>query len=113
MNSNNIGQVLKEQYKTAENLNARSRLHSYNTSKTDWNNWCFSQMQIPNKARILELGCGTGEFWYKNIHYLKNDWNIILSDFSKGMLENAKNRLEQADFNFTYEEIDAARKIFQ
>jgi len=56
MESNNIGQVLKEQYKTAEKLNARSKLHSYNINKTDWNNWCFNQMQIPNEARILELG---------------------------------------------------------
>lgn len=107
MDSNNIGQVIKEQYKTAENLNARARLHSYNTNSTDWNNWCYNQMQIPHKAKILELGCGTGDFWYKNIHYLKNDWNITLSDFSAGMLENTKKRLEQADYSFTYEEIDA------
>ncbi|MDV3427542.1 MAG: class I SAM-dependent methyltransferase [Bacillota bacterium] len=107
MESNNSGQDIKEQYKTAEKLNARSRLHSYNINKTDWNNWCFNQMQIPHKARILELGCGTGDFWHKNIHCLKSDWDIILSDFSKGMLENTKNRLEKSDFNFKYEEIDA------
>ena len=103
----NIKQVLKEQYKTAENLNARGNLHSYNTNKTDWNNWCFSQMQIPNKAKILELGCGTGDFWYKNRHYLKNGGSITLSDFSIGMLESTKKKLDKVDYNFTYEVIDA------
>lgn len=102
-----INQALKEQYKTPENLSVRGKLHSYNTNKIDWNNWCFNQMQLPNNARILELGCGTGEFWYKNKDSLKNDWNIILSDFSTGMLESTRKKLEQVDYDFTYEEIDA------
>ncbi|WP_264174117.1 hypothetical protein [Clostridium estertheticum] len=25
--------------------------------------WGFNQMQIHTEARILELGCGTGELW--------------------------------------------------
>lgn len=106
-NNSDIKQVLKEQYKTPENLNARGNLHSYNINKTDWDNWCFSHMQIMNKAKILELGCGTGDFWYKNRNYIKKDWSIDLSDFSMGMLEDAKKNLKQVDYNFTYEEIDA------
>jgi len=106
-NNTNIKQALKEQYKTEENLTARGNLHSYNTNKTDWDNWCFSQMRIPDKARILELGCGTGDFWYKNRRNLKNDWSITLSDFSMGMLDSTKQRLEDINFSFTYKEIDA------
>ncbi|WP_051542208.1 class I SAM-dependent methyltransferase [Clostridium lundense] len=106
-NGTNIKQILKEQYKTAKNLKTRSLLHSYNTNKIDWNNWCFSQMQIPNKAKILELGCGTGDLWYENRHFIKNDWNITLSDFSSGMLENTRKNLERVNYNFSYEEIDA------
>lgn len=108
MESNaNIKQVLKEQYKTPENLNIRGNLYSYNTNKTDWNNWCFSKMHISNKAKILELGCGTGDFWYKNRYSLKNDWRITLSDFSMGMLESTRKKLEKVNYDFTYEEIDA------
>jgi ubiquinone/menaquinone biosynthesis C-methylase UbiE len=103
----NIQQALKEQYKTAENLITRGNLHSYNINKTDWNNWCFNQMAIPEKARILELGCGTGDFWYKNRQSIKNDWNITLSDFSMGMINSAKKRSEDISFSFTYKEIDA------
>lgn len=100
-------QNVKEQYKDAEKLNSRMRLHSYNVNKTDWNNWCFSQMEFPDKARVLELGCGDGFFWDKNKENINNNWRVVLSDFSKGMLENAKKTLEQSDRKFTYEQIDA------
>lgn len=100
-------QALKEQYKTAENLSVRGILHSYNTNRTDWEEWCFSKMEIPDEARILELGCGTGSFWRKNSSKLKRNWSITLSDFSSGMLEDTKKTLEHVDFNFTYKEIDA------
>ncbi len=103
----NIKQALKEQYKTAENLNTRGNLHSYNTNKADWDNWCFSHMQIPNKAKMLELGCGTGDLWYKNRKYLKDDWDITLSDSSAKMLEITKETLGQIDYSFTYKEINA------
>lgn len=100
-------QVLKEQYKTAENLKARGNLHSYNTNKTDWNIWCFNEMKIPSRARILELGCGTGEFWNKNRQNLNDDWDVTLSDFSNGMLESTKDTLEPLHYNFDYKEINA------
>lgn len=111
--STSIKQDLKEQYRTPENLTARGRLHGYNTININWNNWCFSQMQIPNEAKILELGCGTGDFWYENRYSLKNGWSITLSDFSTGMLESTKKKLEQVDYNFTYEEIDAQNILYE
>ena len=96
-----------EQYKTDENYNLRGNLHTCNTNKTDWNTWCFNQMQFPTKARILELGCGTGDLWSKNSHNINDGWTITLSDFSKGMLVSTENRLEQIGHNFLYEEINA------
>jgi len=100
----NMEGKVKEQYKSAENFNLRTKLHSYNINKTDWNNWCFNQMKFPSKARVLELGCGTGELWLKNKESVNSEWNITLSDFSASMLQNAKEKLEQ---NFIYKEIDA------
>jgi len=103
----NMGNKVIEQYKTDENFNLRGNLHSCNTNKTDWNTWCFNQMQFPTKARILELGCGTGDLWSKNSHKINDGWTITLSDFSKGMLISTKNRLDPVGSNFLYEEINA------
>jgi len=96
-----------EQYKIVGNFNLRGVLHSFNINKIDWNNWCFSQMQFPLIARILELGCGTGYFWGKNIYKLKSEWNITLSNFSKVMLESSQEKLEQNGINITYKVINA------
>lgn len=103
----NMGNKIVEQYKTAENFNLRGNLHSCNINKTDWSTWCFNHMKIPTKARILELGCGTGDLWSKNSHNINDDWTITLSDFSSGMLSSTKNRLEQLGNDFLYEEINA------
>ncbi|WP_291582072.1 MerR family transcriptional regulator [Clostridium sp. UBA6640] len=103
----NMEGKVKEQYKSAENFNLRTKLHSYNTNKTDWNNWCFNQMKVPSKARILELGCGTGELWIKNKDNVNSEWNVTLSDFSSSMLESTKERLQSVGQNFLYKEIDA------
>lgn len=103
----NMEGKVKEQYKNAENFNLRTKLHSYNINKTDWNNWCFNQMKFPSKARILELGCGTGELWLKNKESVNSEWNITLSDFSASMLQNAKEKLDQIGQNYIYKEIDA------
>lgn len=103
----NMENVVREQYKTDEKLRVRNILHSYNINKTDWTNWCFSKMQFPSNARILELGCGMGDLWNKNSNSIKDDWNITLSDFSEGMLNSAKENLSQVSHNFSFKQIDA------
>jgi ubiquinone/menaquinone biosynthesis C-methylase UbiE len=103
----NMEVKVKEQYKTAENFNLRCKLHSYNINKTEYTNWSFNQMKFPNKAKILELGCGTGDFWYKNAHNINRSWDITLSDFSKGMIKSTKERLKKIEHTFIYKEIDA------
>lgn len=103
----NMESKVREQYKTVEKFSLRGKLHSLNTNKTDWNNWCFNQMQFPAKARILELGCGSGDFWNKNIDNVDSEWNITLSDFSEGMLQSAQENLKQSGKNITYKVIDA------
>lgn len=102
----NMESKVKEQYKTAENFNLRGNLHSYNINKIDWTNWCFNEMDFPNKARVLEIGCGTGELWYKNRHSIDEGWDITLSDFSEGMLQKTKEKLQEINHNFKYEVID-------
>ena len=102
----NMESRVREQYKSDKNLNIRSNLHSYNINKVDFDKWCFSQMNFPKNARILELGCGTGKLWFKNKESIDKDLNITLSDFSKSMLKIAKDKLKDLDYDFKYEEIN-------
>lgn len=102
----NMESVVREQYKSDKNLNIRNNLHSYNTNKIDFDKWCFNQINFPQNARVLEVGCGTGKLWYKNKENINKNLDITLSDFSKGMLKSTKEKLKELKHNFKYEEIN-------
>jgi tRNA1(Val) A37 N6-methylase TrmN6 len=59
---------VSDQYKNADNLNARIRLHQlFSTNQYGWQHWLFDQFKLPPRGRILELGCGTGLLWLENL----------------------------------------------
>lgn len=97
----------RKQYKTPENLNLRQELHNYNINKYNWHVWCYDNMKIPDRARILELGCGNGLLWEKNADRINEGWDITLSDLSQGMLGDVRKRLSNVKGRFNYEIIDA------
>jgi len=100
--------LLNEQYKDASNLNARFQLHArFSTNKRGWNRWVFDQFRIAPGSRILELGCGPGKLWLNNQDRIGDDWQITLSDFSPGMLQEAQQNLSQNRHDFTFQIIDA------
>ena len=60
--------LLTDQYRNASNLNARIQLHvRFSTNKYSWMRWVFDQLDLPPHCHILELGCGSGELWRKNM----------------------------------------------
>lgn len=91
---------IKEQYKNSNNLAARQNLHSFNTNKLDWHIWFFNKMDIPENSRILELGCGNGVLWQRNIQAVKEHWDITLSDFSEGMLQAARENINSKKIKY-------------
>jgi ubiquinone/menaquinone biosynthesis C-methylase UbiE len=98
--------LLKDQYRDSANLDARVRLHVlFSTNKRGWNRWYFDQLDLPLNARILELGCGPGYLWRDNLDRIPQGWSITLSDFSAGMIDQARANLSGHDFR--YEIIDA------
>lgn len=100
--------LLNEQYKDASNLNARIQLHQrFGTSKVDWHRWVFEQFALAAGSRILELGSGPGHLWQKNLDRIPPHCQITLSDFSEGMLQEAKNNLAQSASRFSFQVIDA------
>ncbi len=82
---------LKAQYHDSSNLDARIALHArFSTSGQDLHRWEFSHFNFPSDARILEIGCGTGRLWQRNRERIAPTWQLVLSDFSLGMLETVR-----------------------
>ena len=106
--------LLNEQYKDAANLNARIELHKrFSTNKGGWTRWVFDQLQIAPGSRVLELGCGPGLLWRGNQDRIPDDWQITLSDFSPGMLQEAQHALSRSQHPFTFQVIDAQAIPFE
>ncbi|MBV9278739.1 MAG: class I SAM-dependent methyltransferase [Chloroflexi bacterium] len=102
------GHLLERQYRTSVNLQARMELHRrFGTGRGSWFRWLLDQMEIPPRARILELGCGTGALWRENLDRIASDWEVTLSDLSEGMLAEARRNLEGSGHRFRFRRINA------
>jgi len=101
------------QYVNSGNLSSRAALHvKFSTNETGWPRWIFEQLILANKSEILELGAGHGILWKENKDRIPDDWNIVISDLSEGMLSEAKNNLRGLK-NFTdYRTIDIQKIPF-
>src|SRR5215210_9014670 len=98
---------LREQYKNAANLNDRIQLHvRFSTNRYDFHRWVFDQLKLAASSRVLELGCGPGSLWRPNLARIPSGWQITLTDFSPGMLAEARANLAGAH-PFSFEQADA------
>ena len=96
----NKTEIVEEQYKDSQNLNIRISIHQkYSTNKQGFGNWILKQYEVYEDYRILELGCGKGDLW-NNFNFPKNS-HLIQTDFSNGMVEEAKknSKVENVTFN--------------
>jgi SAM-dependent methyltransferase len=106
--------LLTDQYKDASKLDARVQLHLlFSTNKYGWHRWCFDQYALPAEATVLEVGCGPAYLWKSNLDRLPVGWTITLSDFSAGMLEQAKQNLGERATTFRFEIVDAQAIPFE
>ncbi|GAB4532611.1 MAG: hypothetical protein Fur0018_21320 [Anaerolineales bacterium] len=100
--------LVTQQYAGDSNLSARIALHQrFSTNPQGWYTWYFEQLDLPASARLLEVGCGSGKLWQKNLHRLPLEWNLTLSDLSLGMLRSAERNLAAAGGRFTFRVHDA------
>jgi len=98
----------KEQYADASNLQARLQLHQrFSTNPYNWFLWIFDHLDLPDSARILEIGCGSGNLWIKNAGRLPAGWRVILSDFSAGMASEAQHNTKSIPHPFQFSILDA------
>lgn len=97
-----------EQYRDASNLNVRIQLHARFSANTyGWHRWVFDQLDLRSPCRVLELGCGPGWLWRENAQRIPEAWNVTLSDFSPGMLDEARRHLADVSHPFRFEVVDA------
>ncbi len=99
--------ILREQYRDGSNLSARIRLHRrFSTNPYGMLRWIFDRIKIPETARVLELGCGTGALWQSAAN-VPSRWRIILTDMSFGMVRETRANLARIDHSFTFMQADA------
>lgn len=104
-----IDYLKTQQYNNASKLAARINLHHrYNTNPQDFHHWLFDQLlaNCSHEARILEVGCGRGDLWAKNIERMGQSWHVTLSDISAGMLDDARAYIGLTAGQFAYELAD-------
>ena len=90
----NDSAAVRKQYNTSEKLDTRISIHSkYSVNKQGFGNWIFSHYRIREGMSVLELGCGTGNMWIGREEMIRRCSRFVLSDFSEGMLDKAKETL--------------------
>ncbi len=82
---------IKNQYRTPQNLEARISIHQY-SNKNIWD-WAWDHYHFKEGEKILEVGCGRGDFWKRNPQNSPSKCDITLTDNSLGMIEACKEDL--------------------
>jgi len=99
--------LLERQYKDASKLNARIALHArFSTNPEPWWDWVWRMMTLSANARILEVGTGPASFWRSNLDHIPASWDVILSDFSPGMIDQARTNLSPVRERFAFARIN-------
>lgn len=100
--------LLNQQYRDASNLSARAQLHArFSTHRLGWLRWSFERLALPPNARVLELGCGPGWSWRDNRERIPSGWALTLTDFSPGMLDEARANLSALERTPHFQCVDA------
>lgn len=100
--------LITEQYKDSSNFVARIELNrKFRTNPQPLTEWLFDQMDFQKNSRILELGCGNAILWRTNKDKIGSGQKIVLTDFSEGMLDDAKKVLGSTKDRFEYRVMDA------
>jgi len=102
----NTTEYVQKQYQKSDGLHTRISIHEkYSTNKMGLSNWYFTKYEMNSGMRVLELGCGTGSMWMGHEDVIEKCGELVLSDFSTGMLEKAKENIGDIS-NVSYRVID-------
>lgn len=97
-----------EQYQTANRLQTRMDMYDkFSVNKSGWHQWFFDHLGNQPNVKVLEVGCGDGSLWKRNLQRIPESWKITLTDLSVGMLEEAKGNLNDHRIKFMTADIQA------
>lgn len=99
--------LLSKEYADSSSLCARARIHEFGTNERPWLPWVFDQFDLPPECRILELGSGPGALWGMNTSRIPEGWDITVTDFSPGMVEEAERNLRSSGRTLAFQVVDA------
>lgn len=92
---------VQQQYATSANLDARIALHQlYSTAPEPFHDWLLKHVALPDKARVLETGCGSGALWEHVKTRIPANWRLTLSDYSFGMARTVREKFVGSQFSF-------------
>lgn len=113
MGAMNHKETVQSQYQDASNLNTRISIHDkYSENKQGFGNWVVSNYEIEHGMRVLELGCGSGSVWVGHGDVIAKCSELVLTDFSEGMLETARGNVGKIS-NVTYKQVDIQEIPFE
>lgn len=96
------------QYSNSHNYEARLYLNiHFRTNPDSKAKWLFNLFPKQENLKVLELGCGTGLFWLANRDSIPKTWEITLTDYSAGMLEETRRRVGTLGRDFSFSIVDA------
>lgn len=80
----------KSQYRNANNLNARIRIHEeFSTNPQGWNAWVLQKLGEIAAEKIIEVGSGPASMWQVSYPFDLANKVLYLNDFSYGMCRAA------------------------
>ncbi|KKL24676.1 hypothetical protein LCGC14_2412930, partial [marine sediment metagenome] len=103
--------LVRQQYGDSSRVGARYALHAeFSVNDRAFPLWTFDQYgDIPATANILELGSGPGGLWLANRDRIPDGWNVIATDASEGMVQEARANLAALGQPFSFRVMDAGR----
>ena len=111
MGSSNDRDAVKAQYASSKSLDIRLNFHNmYSTNKMGFGPWLVEGYEIKEGMKVLELGTGTGSMWTGHDDLIAKCDKLVLSDFSEGMLDTAKNNVGERD-NVEYKQMKVRKHI--
>ena len=107
-----IKQFTHDQYSNENRLNARIQIYRFGENETDFHQWVFDKLDFTDVKKVLELGCGNGTLWRKNLTKIPEDISILLTDISQGMVDAARRALGENENRFQFKVVDASNTHF-